>query len=200
MGTVAAWDDDYARLARASSQLRATGSASRLPPGPSRDAQINSIRAGIDRLLNELQHISLTGGEVNRRRHLCENLRTTLVSGPQNTGHTNSSLYESSQQNNNQQQMSQTSMALRQQDGMIDELAVGVSRLKDQTRLIGDEARLHVQLLDDIDNDVERAQEGMEAETRRAKQLKEDKSVWKLYFWIAGLSILLFLLILKGLS
>jgi hypothetical protein len=64
MGTVAAWDDDYARLVRASLQLRATGA--RLPPGASRDAQIHSIFSGIDRLLNKLQHIPLMVGEVNQ--------------------------------------------------------------------------------------------------------------------------------------
>ena len=50
-----------------------------------------------------------------------------------------------------------------------------------------------------MDGDVETARLGLEAETARALKLKEDQSVWRLYMIIAGLSILLFLLIMTGL-
>jgi hypothetical protein len=42
-----------------------------LPPGPSRDAPIHSIRSGIDRLWNELQHIPLMVAEVRNQRQMC---------------------------------------------------------------------------------------------------------------------------------
>lgn len=44
------------------------------------------------------------------------------------------------------------------------------------------------------------ANQGLEDETRRAMRLKEESSVWKLHLVIVGLSVLLFLLILMGLS
>eukprot|EP00339_Tiarina_fusa_P004480 CAMPEP_0117031420 /NCGR_PEP_ID=MMETSP0472-20121206/22584_1 /TAXON_ID=693140 ORGANISM="Tiarina fusus, Strain LIS" /NCGR_SAMPLE_ID=MMETSP0472 /ASSEMBLY_ACC=CAM_ASM_000603 /LENGTH=112 /DNA_ID=CAMNT_0004739739 /DNA_START=306 /DNA_END=644 /DNA_ORIENTATION=+ len=95
---------------------------------------------------------------------------------------------------------SQMAMAMRQQDDMIDELAVGVSRLRDQTQVIGDEARMHVNLLNDMETNLDAAHAGLESETRRAAQLKEDQSVWRLQLTVAGLSVLLVLLILMGLS
>ena len=95
---------------------------------------------------------------------------------------------------------SSTANALRQQDDMIDELAVGVGRLKNQTNLIHQEANAHVRLLDEMDDNVDLANQGLEEETRRAMRLREEKSVWRLHLIIIGLSILLFLLILMGLS
>ena len=71
-------------------------------------------------------------------------------------------------------------MAMRQQDDMIDELAVCVSRLRDQTQVIGEESRMHVNLLDDMKTNLDAVHAGLENETRRAAQLKEDQSVWRL--------------------
>jgi hypothetical protein len=90
--------------------------------------------------------------------------------------------------------------AMRQQDDMIDDLAVGVSRLRDQTQVIGDESRMHVNLLNDMESNLDSAHAGLESETRRAAQLKEDQSVWRLQLTVAGLSVLLVLLILNGIS
>ena len=93
-----------------------------------------------------------------------------------------------------------TAAALRRQDDMIDELAVGVGRLKNQTNLIHQEANSHVRLLDEMDSNVDLANQGLEEETRRAMRLREEKSVWRLHLIIVALSVLLFLLILMGLS
>ena len=98
------------------------------------------------------------------------------------------------------QRQSLAAQALRHQDDMIDELASGVSRLKDQTLLVNDEANMQNRMLGDMDTDVEMARTGLEAETLRAMKLKEDQSVWRLYMIIAGLSILLFMLIMSGLG
>mmetsp|Transcript_11548 Transcript_11548/g.19223 ORF Transcript_11548/g.19223 Transcript_11548/m.19223 type:complete len:162 (-) Transcript_11548:163-648(-) len=89
---------------------------------------------------------------------------------------------------------------LAQQDEMIDDLAIGVERLKQQSQLIGDEAKLHLNLLGDMENQVDIAQSGLEGETRRADQLRQNKSIWRLQMIIVGLSVLLVLLILTGLT
>ena len=91
-------------------------------------------------------------------------------------------------------------MAMQQQDAMIDELAVGVGRLRDQTQVIGDESRMHVNLLTDMEANLEVAHEGLDAETRRAARLKEDQSVWRLQLIVAGLFVLFVLLFFLGLS
>ena len=48
------------------------------------------------------------------------------------------------------QRLSTTTQALRHQDQMIDELASGVSRLKDQTLMINDEANMQNGMLDNV--------------------------------------------------
>jgi hypothetical protein len=89
---------------------------------------------------------------------------------------------------------------LAQQDEMIDDLAIGVERLKQQSQMIGDEAKLHLNLLGDMENQVDIAQSGLEGETRRADQLRANKSIWRLQMIVVGLSVLLVLLILTGLT
>lgn len=123
--------------------------------------------------------MTLTPAEVARRRNLLGGLKGQLGGGG----------FESS-----------TAAALRQQDDMIDELAIGVGRLKNQTNMIHHETNAHVRLLDEMDHNVDMANQGLEDETRRAMRLKEESSVWKLHLIIVGLSVLLFLLILMGLS
>lgn len=86
------------------------------------------------------------------------------------------------------------------QDAMIDDLAAGVSRMRDQTQVIHDEARLHVNMLDDMEVKLGAAQSGLDVETKRAARLKEDKSVWRLQLIIAGEAVLCLLLLLMGLS
>jgi hypothetical protein len=186
---ITAWDNDYARLARAATQLRTTTTPnSPFNTDASRQGQASSVKSGIGRLdsqLNGLEaNLTLTPAEVARRRNLLEGLLSQLGGGGGNSGGFQSA----------------TSAALRQQDDMIDELAVGVGRLKTQTHMIHQETNAHVRLLDEMDHNVDRANQGLEDETRRAMRLREESSVWRLHLVIVGLSVLLFLLILMGLS
>lgn len=181
--SVSEWDNEYARLARAASQLRTSG----LQTGA---GDVLSLQQGLDRLERSLESLPLAPTEVTRRRRLVQHLKQTSttsggdVLGSQHGGGATS----------------QMTMALRQQDEMIDELAVGVGRLKNQTISIGDEARMHVNLLNEMDTNLDAAYAGLESETRRAARLREDQSVWRLQLIVAGLFILLVLLILMGLS
>merc|ERR1712232_1015735 len=92
------------------------------------------------------------------------------------------------------------SSALAMQDNMIEELAAGVGRLKNQSQMIGEESRMHVRLLNEMDVDVERATVGFQDEARHAEQARQQTSVKKLYSIIAGLSILLLFLLSIGFS
>lgn len=191
--SVSNWDDEYARLARVASQLRSNHGGNQ--------QQQQSVLMGLDRLKSQLDSTlsrMIPPADVSRRRVLIDNLRRQINGG----GDADLLGYSSSQPQQPQQQqpMSLSAQALRRQDDMIDELAGGVARLKDQTHLIHEETGLQNRLIDDMGNDVELAQAGIEAETARALKLKEDRSVWRLYFIIIGLTILLFWLIITGIS
>ncbi|KAL3810274.1 hypothetical protein ACHAXA_008642 [Cyclostephanos tholiformis] len=199
MNTITSWDNDYARLARAASQLRTTTSPASVSFFNSnqqqRQGQISSVQAGINRLGSQLTslegNLSLSPAEASRRRSLLEGLRGQLLASSEAT---------SAPPGGGGRGESSTAAALRRQDDMIDELAVGVGRLRNQTNLIHQEANSHVRLLDEMDANVDMANRGLEEETRRAIRLREEKSVWKLHLIIVALSVLLFLLILMGLS
>ena len=238
MSVVSDWDNDYARIARAASQLRAlnhnnnnnNNNNNRNNNNNNNNLAIDKqdILTGLDRLTHRLRNLeqsrSLSVSDLGRRRLLVQNLSQQLVSSSNNNNNNpiqspNSQVYSRKHNNNyNSNKMnspsgynppppqghgghtSTISSAIRQQDEMLDELAGGVGRLKDQSKLIGEEAKMHVHLLDQMDVDVEAAQSGMEAETLRALKLKEDKSVWRLQLTIVGLTILLVILVLSGIS
>lgn len=192
MSSVAEWDNEYARLSRAASQMRTQGLSSSSPAGD----QQRTLQQGLARLDSALNTLPLAAAEVQRRRRLIQHLQNPS-SVP--VGSSPGGAYSSPSQQS-QQPQSQMALAMRQQDDMIDELAIGVSRLKDQTQVIGEEARMHVNLLNDMESNLDAAHAGLEGETRRAAQLREDQSVWRLQLTVAGLSVLLVLLILMGLS
>eukprot|EP00581_Thalassiosira_minuscula_P000790 CAMPEP_0183742514 /NCGR_PEP_ID=MMETSP0737-20130205/64737_1 /TAXON_ID=385413 /ORGANISM="Thalassiosira miniscula, Strain CCMP1093" /LENGTH=169 /DNA_ID=CAMNT_0025978101 /DNA_START=175 /DNA_END=681 /DNA_ORIENTATION=- len=165
---ITSWDNDYARLNRAAAQLRTTSPNSSFHSNQQRQGQASSIQAGLNRLASQLNalesNLSLSPAEASRRRTLLEGLKSQMSSegGAPGGGRGESS----------------TAAALRQQDEMIDDLAVGVGRLKNQTNLIHQEANSHVRLLDEMDANVDLANQGLEEETRRAMRLREEKSVW----------------------
>jgi hypothetical protein len=99
---------------------------------------------------------------------------------------------------NSNSSMMMMTVALQNQDSIIDQLSVGLGRLRDQSQAIGDEAGLQTQLLNDMENNMDNAHEVLGVEARRAAQLREDGSIWKLQLIIAGLFISFVLLILLG--
>lgn len=180
--SVAQWDNEYARLARSASQMRTTGILKSA-------ADVRSFNVGLQSLEADLSKLNLSSAEIQRRRRLIQHL--------QNTTTTTSTESSGAQQ---QQQQSQMATAMQQQDSMIDQLASGVSRLKNQTMAIGEEANMHVNLMETMETGLDQAAVGLLEETRRAAALREDQSVWRLQLIVAGLSVLLVLLIFMGLS
>lgn len=199
MSVVSDWDNDYSRIARAAAQLRAAQYNNNNQSLSQQAITKETLHSGLDRLNTRLRNLeqsrSLEVSELGRRRNLVQHLSKQIDYRPASNYNSNNNMSQST----NPQGQSSTMMAMRQQDEMLDELAVGVGRLLDQTQLIGDEAKMHVHLIDQVEKDVEMANDGMESETRRAMQLQQDKSVWRLYMVIAGLSVLLFILVLSGL-
>lgn len=218
MTSIAAWDDEYARISRAASQLRTTPQNGYNQPNPTaRNHQKRSVQSGLSRLKSSLMTMRNSGlvnsADVQRRIGLIDNLEkqvggvSAFDGAGGNSGNTADLLNMGDPHGGAGvggagpgQRQSLAAQAMRHQDEMIDELASGVSRLRDQTMLVNDEANMQNRMLGDMDMDVEMARTGLEAETLRAMKLKEDQSVWRLYLIIAGLSILLFMLIMSGLG
>mmetsp|Transcript_60045 Transcript_60045/g.68980 ORF Transcript_60045/g.68980 Transcript_60045/m.68980 type:complete len:208 (+) Transcript_60045:216-839(+) len=197
------WDNDYAGVARIASQHRTQGL---------RHADPRQLFQRISRLDESLSTLPIPPAQILRRRRLLQHLRGERIDNDMNmssAGSTNANKNNSESGNGyippsevggSGQQQSQMSVAMQQQDAMIDELAVGVGRLRDQTQVIGDESRMHVTLLNDMEQNLEVAYDGLESETRNAARLKEDQSVWRLQLIVAGLFVLFVLLVFLGLS
>lgn len=199
MTSIEEWDEEYAKLARVSSQLRASNQQH------SMSQTTESIRSGLQRLHSSLNSMPIDPSDAARRRNLVENLSKQVDSPNGNgdadlLGMSNSNFNSNSGNGHGLSSGTVTAQALRHQDELIDELANGVSRLKNQTIMINDETQKQNRMVDNMECDVDTARMGLEAETLRAVKLKEDKSVWRLYLLIAGLSFLLFILVLTGLG
>jgi len=183
------WDNDYARVARIASQFRTQG----LNKG---QAEPRQLFQHITRLDESLSTLPLQASQIQRRRRLLQHLRGHRIESMNHQN--NAGDYRPPSEGG--QQQSQMTMAMEQQDAMIDELAVGVGRLRDQTQVIGDEALNHVNLLNDMEGNLDSAYDGLDAQTRRAAALKEDQSVWRLQLIVAGLCVLFVLLFFLGMS
>jgi len=197
------WDNEYARLARAASQLRTISphNNNNNNSAQQKQDQATSIQTGLNRLDTQLHNLessmTVSSVEAGRRRGLLDGLRGQLS---ELTGGSSASGGGGIGRPPAGGGQSATAAALRHQDELIDDLAIGVGRLKTQTHMIHDESKAHVHLLNEMDTNVDLANQGLEDETRRAMRLREEKSVWRLHLVIVGLSVLLFLLILMGLS
>lgn len=191
--SVSNWDNEYAKVARKSTQLRTPGLATSSSSPQQNQVDREQLSQNLSRLNQSLNSLPISSPELLRRRRLIQNM--------QSSNHSNNNPHSLGTPGGSGQATTTTmQQALAQQDDMIDELAIGVGRLRDQTQVIGEEARMHVNLLGDMETNLDAAHAGLESETRRAAQLKEDQSVWRLQLTVAGLSVLLVLLILMGLS
>jgi len=190
---VTEWDTEYAKVAR-------LAAASAVSQGSDEDHVQRSISA----LETTLDNLPLSGPEVNRRKQLLHHLKSKISSSSNSSpgryqppGSSSSSAAVTGE-GGQQQQQTTMQRAIAQQDSMIDQLSVGVGRLRDQSEAIGDEARLHVGLLNDMDSNLDVAQDSLASEARRAARLRNDQSLWKLQLTVAGLTILFFVLLLLG--
>mmetsp|Transcript_22882 Transcript_22882/g.52425 ORF Transcript_22882/g.52425 Transcript_22882/m.52425 type:complete len:225 (-) Transcript_22882:211-885(-) len=217
------WDNDFTRASKTCNQIRSKS----LPPSQGAQALANLVST-VERLEMRLKQmeedLSSQGGfgstgfnnisrpELARRRSLMDSLKVQVESllGPAGIGaaasqNLFSTSNSSSQKCSNpalggaqQQQLQSSSLAM--QEDMLNELAAGVGRLKNQSQMIGEESRMHVRLLNEMDVDVDRATVGFEDEAKHAEQARQQTSVKKLYSIIAGLSILLLFLLSVGFS
>lgn len=199
--SVSDWDNEYARLARQASQLRTVGvggSSSSAAASVSLEADRRALIRNVQRLQQSLYtdlKPFLTPSDLQRRARLVNHLQQ------QQSSSSSSLLSPNNQYLQTPSSTTAAGTALQQQDEMLDDLAHGVERLKHQSLLIGDEAKLHLNLLGDMENQVDVAHSGLEGETRRADHLRQNNtSIWKLQMIVVALAIVLVLLILTGLT
>ena len=163
MTSISNWDDEYARISRAASQLRTTNTFQNYQPHPSaRQQQIQSVQSGLSRLKLSLEGMRSSGaignGDYSRRMGLIDNLENQVGGGRSGNGNgggvNEGDLLGTGGGGGGQQRLSTTTQAMRHQDQMIDELATGVSRLKDQTLMINDETNMQNRMLDDVSSTI----------------------------------------------
>ena len=85
---------------------------------------------------------------------------------------------------------------MRIQDEMILDIGAGVDRLNEQAKAIGEEAKIHTRLLDDLDGTVELATAGLQAEARHAAVIKEKSRMCWLYICVIVEIIIILLLVI----
>lgn len=90
---------------------------------------------------------------------------------------------------------------LQAQDSLLDELEVGVGRLKLTSSAIHAEATEQTKLLGEVEEEAELADHELHEKVLKltSQKLKEDKALWKWQLIVAGEVFLMVLLLLKGL-
>ncbi|KAG5192501.1 soluble NSF attachment protein receptor [Tribonema minus] len=148
----AQWTNDYNRL---------------------RTQQLNAAQAALDSLSNQLRAAEtrpmdhgLTRVKVLRRRSQLEGLEQQL----QSVGGGGGAGMRGSGSGGISGRLAKQREAMQEHDRIVEELGKGVGRLHQTSVVINDEANLHVRLLDDMDEDIERANASLMQETRHAQK------------------------------
>mmetsp|Transcript_17303 Transcript_17303/g.58746 ORF Transcript_17303/g.58746 Transcript_17303/m.58746 type:complete len:195 (-) Transcript_17303:51-635(-) len=189
------WLESYERIKRSLHSKRSTGAGFSANDVSSFDSQLRDLEQQLTAMEGRPTDYSLTNAELVRRKTLVSNLRKQLVavqSGSQST----LSMAAHSDQALVQRQRDVMSL----QDDMINDIEKGVDRLHDQARVIHDEARLHVGLLDQIDTDVENATTGLREEAKHAEAIREKSQTCAFYICIVVELVVLVLLLVFGFS
>jgi len=102
----------------------------------------------------------------------------------------------------NPMQMNDSSLVQRQkdvlamQDSMVSDIGKGVDRLHRQAVTIGDEAKTQTVLLEDIDESVDHATDGLKEETAHAKLVASKAASCYLYICVAVEVVIIFVLLI----
>ncbi|RLN57965.1 hypothetical protein BBJ28_00005506 [Nothophytophthora sp. Chile5] len=94
--------------------------------------------------------------------------------------------------------LSMQNQIMKDQDQQLDLIGQGVSNLRSYSMTVKDETDLHVRLLNEIDDDVSRATDGLESESARASRVAKQSNNTKLYLTILILVVILIFLLLAG--
>lgn len=82
------------------------------------------------------------------------------------------------------------------QDEMVLDIESGVDRLHGKALAIGEESKMHVRLLDDLDGNVEIATAALQAESKHAERIKDKAQVCYMYICIVVEVLIIMLLLI----
>ena len=163
------------------------------------EKQITILESQLKMMSNSPMQYEIAASEVARRETLLANIKT-LTSNLSSKGGVlagkPTSPYSSNTGSGGQVQTQAEIMRL--QDDMVNEIGSGVDRLRGKALVIGEEAKAHVRLLDDLDSNVEIASAALRDEARHAAEVQEKGKVCYMYICIGvECAVLLLLLVLS---
>lgn len=172
------------------------------------EKQISLLESQLKTMSSNSLRYELAASEIARREVLLANIKTLTAnmfkpssgsgaayqSGPYDKPRSPYTSNTGSGQGQTQVQTQADIMKL--QDDMVREIGTGVDRLHGKARVIGEEAKAHVRLLDDLDNNVEIASAALQAEAQHAAEIKEKGKVCYMYICIAVECAVLLLLVI----
>jgi Mg2+ and Co2+ transporter CorA len=168
------------------------------------EKQISLLESQLKTMSSNSLRYELAASEIARREVLLANIKTLTAnmfkpapgtgSGPFDKPRSPYTSNTGSGQGQTQVQTQADIMKL--QDDMVREIGTGVDRLHGKARVIGEEAKAHVRLLDDLDNNVEIASAALQAEAQHAAEIKEKGKVCYMYICIAVECAVLLLLVI----
>lgn len=169
------------------------------------EKQISILEAQLKTMSNQALQYELAPSEIARREILLANIKTLTQNlfsrpnqGPPAVGAPGkpTSPYTSQTGAGGRQQLQTQEQIMKLQDEMVLEIGTGVSRLHGKALVIGEEAKAHVRLLDDLDTNVEIASAALAQEAKHAAETKEKGKVCYMYICIAVEVVVLFIMLM----
>jgi hypothetical protein len=175
------------------------------------EKQISILEVQLKTMSGQALQYELAPSEIARRellltnmKALTQNLFTGVSQTSSNTGTPGklSSPYTSSTGTGGrkQQQQQTQEQIMKVQDEMVLEIGKGVGRLHGKALVIGEEAKAHVRLLDDLDSNVEIASAALAQEAKHAAETKDKGKVCYMYICIAVEVLVLVLMLALAFS
>lgn len=200
------WTQQYEALKRKIQHQRISGVSFTADDIRLLHKQMSILEAQLKTMSGNALEYELVASEIARRETLVANVKSLInnlyVSGGQNSGAGGLSGKQTSPYTSNpvQSQAQRQADMMKLQDDMLNEIGTGVGRLHGKALIIGEEAKAHVRLLDDLDSNVEIASAALQAEAKHAAEIKEKGKVCYMYICIAVECAVLLLLIILAIQ
>lgn len=194
------WSQQYESLKKRIQNQRINGVGFTVDDKKLIEKQISMLETQLKTMSNNALQYELVASEIARREILLANIKTltaNLFSKPSTgTTGTGGKLISPYASVGGGQVQTQAEI-MKLQDEMVLEIGTGVDRLHGRAIVIGEEAKSHVRLLDDLDGNVEVASAALKQEALHAAEIKEKGKVCYMYICIAiECLVLLMLLVL----
>jgi hypothetical protein len=150
---------------------------------------ITSRRDNLRKLVNEKQRL-----KTLEKQFVSSDARDSLLSNGDGKKYGNGES-EKTREFTSQQLMEKTKDDMKEQDAILDVMSKGLDNLKNMGSTIKDEADLHLRLLDDIEDQVEKGDSNLKRETARTAFITKQSSTCWLYTTICVLLAVLIALI-----